>query len=417
MVPIRSFTVVLLLTACAFVSAAATARAQTTRGCDDAMSVALLPSPVTPWTGAPLRVLVAAERPITAELTLIAPDGTVAARSQAWPDGPPTAWLAEVASPAAGTWRASLVRDGCSAITRDIAVRADRPAPPGGIAGSVWPIRSSWNRATENLFSAWIEKLFDDPIDATPSWPALHEVLRDSKRNVLFNHLGLNEDSMKLIIRPDCADLPYFLRAYFAFKMGLPFGYSICSRGGGGVAPRCPTWINIQSGGGASAAAPPAGEPSLQPAPQPARQGLVASFARFLPDLANGVHSGSGRTAANDNNTDYYPVPLSQQTLRPGVVYHDPYGHVLMIVRRVAENNGDAGIILAVDGQPDGTVARKRFWRGNFLFAQNPGLGSPGFKRFRPIVRDQSGALRRLTNDETAKNPQYADFSLDQSKL
>src|SRR5262249_27020089 len=73
--------------------------------------------------------------------------------------------------------------------------------------------------------------------------------------------------------------------------------------------------------------------------------------------------------------------------------------------------------LLAVDGQPDGTVAVKRFWRGNFLFAQNPALGSPGFKRFRPIVGDKGGGLRRLTNAEIGKNPQYADFSLEQSKL
>ena len=96
------------------------------------------------------------------------------------------------------------------------------------------------NRTTENLFSAWIEKLFDAPLDAAPSWPALHEGLRDPARNVLFNHLGLGEDAMKAVLRPDCADLPYFLRAYFAFKMSLPFGYAKCTRGGGGRAPRCP---------------------------------------------------------------------------------------------------------------------------------------------------------------------------------
>ena len=79
---------------------------------------------------------------------------------------------------------------------------------------------------------------------------------------------------------------------------------------------------------------------------------------------------------------------------------------------------GDAaGVFLAVDGQPDGTVARKRFWRGNFLFAQDPALGSPGFKRFRPIVREKNGSLRRLTNDEIVKNPDYGDYSLEQSKL
>jgi hypothetical protein len=88
-----------------------------------------------------------------------------------------------------------------------------------------------------------------------------------------------------------------------------------------------------------------------------------------------------------------------------------------MISRRLAQSDAEAGVIFAVDAQPDGTVARKRFWRGNFLFAQNPALGSPGFKRFRPIVREKTGALRRLTNAEIAKNPQYADFSLDQSHL
>jgi hypothetical protein len=391
--------------------------------CEDAAGLAVLPSPIAPWRGAPLRVIFAAEKPLEGELSLIAPDGSVAARSRDRHGGPPYFWFAEVKSPAAGTWRATLARGGappeCSMIVRDIAVRADRPPPPSATPGSVWPIRNSWNRATENLFSAWIEKLFDGSLDAELSWPALHEVLRDQSRNALFNHLGLGEDQIKMVLRPDCADLPYFLRAYFSFKMGLPFGYSICSRGGGGAAPRCPTWSSIvQSAADThpspeSTSAQPVSAP-VAPAPRP---GLVASFARYLPNLANGVHSASGRTMPNDNNTDYYPVSLSQQTLRPGAAYHDPYGHVLMIVRRVPEANGEAGVILAVDGQPDGTVARKRFWRGNFLYAQNPALGGPGFKRFRPIVRDKNGVLRRLTNDEIAKNPQYGDFSLGPSRL
>ncbi|HEY4140094.1 MAG TPA: hypothetical protein VGM57_01705, partial [Pseudolabrys sp.] len=274
---------------------------------------------------------------------------------------------------------------------------------------------------TENLFSAWLEKLFDDPLDATPSWPALHVVLRDRSRNFLFNHLGLGEDSANIILRPDCADLPYFLRAYFAFKMGLPFAYSICSRGGGGRGPTCPTWTSIVSNVEARAQAAPGTAATDEAAPAapvvPKRVGLTGSFARFLPNLANGVHSGSARTYAADNKTDYYPVPLTQETLRPGTIYADPYGHVLMIVQRIPQTANSAGIILAVDGQPDGTVARKRYWRGNFLFAQDPALGGAGFKRFRPVVRDKSGGLRRLTNDEIVRNPQYGDFSLEQSKL
>jgi hypothetical protein len=227
--------------------------------------------------------------------------------------------------------------------------------------------------------------------------------------------------------------------------MGLPFGYSKCSRGGAGEPPRCHAWWNIQNlepppvanpapevawGGGPASDAlrppgvvPPFGNyvrlttAPVAATPRP-QLGLAASFGDYVRrTVADAVHSGSGRTALNDDNTDYYPVPLTQDTLRPGTVYADPYGHLLVLARRVAQTGDDAGIFFAVDGQPDGTVARKRFWRGNFLFAQDPALGGPGFKRFRPVVREKNGTLRRLTNDEIAKNPQYGDFSLEQAKL
>ncbi len=393
--------------------------------CQDSADIAVLASPVAPWRGAPLRVLISSEKPFDGEFSLVAPDGTVAAKSRERFGGPPYSWFVEVASPAAGTWHARLTRDRasgeCATITRDIAVRADQAPAPGATAGSVWPIRNAWTRAMENLYSAWIEKLFDAPLDASLSWNALHEGLRDRSRNFLFNHLGLNEDQSGLVIRPDCADLPYFTRAYFAFKMGLPFGYSICSRGSGGQPPKCTGWTSIVSGDGAGKSSPDGAAdngPELQRVSATPSRGLVSAFGRYITDvLANGVHSGTGRTLWSDNNTDYYPVSLTQETLRPGTVYADPYGHILMLVKRVPQTESGAGVFLAVDGQPDGTVARKRFWRGNFLFAQDRALGGPGFKRFRPIVRTANGGLRRLTNDEIAKNPQYGDFSLEQAKL
>ena len=151
-----------------------------------------------------------------------------------------------MASPAAGTWHATLTLNGapaeCGKLTREIAVRETKPAPPGATAGSLWPLRASWNRATENLFSAWIEKLFDAPLDKEPSWPALYNVLRDKSRNMLFNSLGLGEDEIPMALKPDCTDMVYYLRAYFAFKVGLPFGYSRCSRG---KPPTCSQWFSI----------------------------------------------------------------------------------------------------------------------------------------------------------------------------
>lgn len=457
------------------------ARAQTASAqCEEAAEIAVLPSPVSPWKGAPLRVLIAAEKPFQGELSLIAPNGSIAAKTRDRHGGPPYFWSAEVAAPAAGTWRVSLTPDNasssCSKIEREVVVAAAQPAKPRAVTGSVWPLRNSWNRETENLYSAWIETLFDAPLDASPSWPALHVVLRDRSRNFLFNHLGLGEDQANLFIRPDCADLPYFLRAYFAFKMGLPFGYAKCTRGGGGQPPRCPAWWNIQNeeprreapedliasadaaspgaptgstGATASAnrfdlfrqptpkpsnaapasqrpamqtpgiAVPPSG-PAVKPPAGPPRRpaGLVQGFGHYLKwSIGDGVHSGAGRTRATDDGADFYPVALSEDTLRPGTVYADPYGHLLILARRVPQAAGDAGVFLAVDAQPDGTVSRKRFWRGNFLFAQEPALGDAGFKRFRPIMRDKNGNLRRLTNAEIAKNAQYGDVSLEQTKL
>jgi hypothetical protein len=417
--------------------------------CEDAAQITVLPSPIAPWKGAPLRVIFVAEKPLEGEFSLIEPDGSVAATSRERQGGPPYFWFAEVASPSAGTWHAKLARDDapaqCSTITREIAVRDREPPPPHAAEGSLWPLRNTWNRATENLYSAWIEKLFDAAPDAAPSWRALHEVIRDRSRNFLFNYLGLHEDETGLILHPDCADLPYFLRAYFAFKMGLPFGYSKCSRGSSSEPPKCPTWWNIEnleppSAPEASASpieeetgphatlqmlirpvahlSPTTSAPSARLSGLAAKQlGLAAAFGHYLPVVADAVHSGSGRTLATDNNSDYYPVQLTQTTLRPGVIYADPYGHVLVLVQRIPQSDEGAGLFFAVDAQPDGTVARKRFWRGNFLFAQNPVLGSPGFKRFRPIVREKNGVLRRLTNDEIARNPEYGDYSLEQSRL
>jgi hypothetical protein len=400
--------------------------------CGAASDIAVLSSPLTPWKGAPLRVLVASETPLEGELWLIAPDRTVAAKSRERHGGPPYFWFVEAASPAVGAWHAELVREGTQecVVTREIPVRRAQPPPPHATQGSVWPLHDKWNRGTENLYSAWIETLFDAPLDEELSWPALHEVLRVRSRNLLFNHLGLHEDEKSLVLQPDCADLPYFLRAYFAFKMGLPFGYAKCTRGAG-EAPRCPQWWNIQNEEPAFAApvqevaattsvfgifSEPLAPPLPRVAPRP--RGLVAGFGYYVATtIANGVQSGNGRTQANDNKTDYYPVALKEETLRPGTIYADPYGHVLLLAKRVPQSADAAGVLLAVDAQPDGTVARKRFWRGNFLFAQDPALGSPGFKRFRPIVGEKRGGLRRLTNNEIAENPQYGDFSPEQSQL
>ncbi len=416
--------------------------------CADAADITVLPSPIGPWKGAPLRVMVVSEKPLDGSLSLVGPDGHIAATTSNRQGGAPYSWFAEVAAPAAGTWHATLASVGCSPLTRDIDVAAQKPPPPATPPGLIWKVRGSWNSTTEALFSAWIEKLFDAPPDQDLSWKVWHEVLRDQSRNFLFNYLDRGEDNAKGGLRPDCADFVYFLRAYFAYKMGLPFGYSNCSRGFAGKPPKCYQWFDIEhpevtrpapppeqdvvaaasaAPVQASAAAPgvlglfgrsqQADAPVAAAPPAPKVPKRPTNFAEYLRDVGDVVHTGAVRVVGSDDNTDFYTVPLTQKALRPGTVYADPYGHVLMLVHRVPEQDGKPGVYLAVDAEPDGSITRKRFWRGNFLFVHDPALGSPGFKRFRPIMGDKNSPLRRLSNAEIAKNPQYGDFSLEQSRM
>lgn len=364
----------------------------------DPARAAVFLAPRAPRPGEPVRVLAHSEAPLdAAALTILDDTGAEITGTRERRGGPPYTWYAEIPSAAAGRYRAILRAPALTACADFTVAAAAPPAEPRTIAA--WTNRAAWDRAAERLYQAFIERLFDAPAGADLAVPALHHLLRDPGRNLLHDYLGRGEDDPGLhapVIDPDCADLPYFLRAYFAHKLGLPFGYSSCTRGGGGRPPACRKWhSNLE--------------------PEPARSSPDAAFVDFLRvKLADTVHSGTGRTPADQDTGDYYPVAITPDSLRPGTVYTDPYGHVLLIAKRIPQTPERGGILYAVDGQPDGTVARRRFWRGNFLFAVDPALGSAGWKRFRPVVTDPRGRARPLTNAEITAHPDYGDLSLTQ---
>lgn len=367
--------------------------------CADAEGVTVLISPRTPKPGQAVRAIAVTEAPLAARLTIEDDAGAVLAESDARRGGPPSFWVAAHAAAPAGRVHVHLRAPGvhaCQAAT----VAEKGPPRAQGSWSSVWPIEAAWDAHHENLFSAWIEHLFDAPLDEQPTWKVLSEALRDPARNLLYDHLGLAEDGATTApaIEPDCADLPYTLRAYFSFKLGLPFGYSRCSRGSSRSPPACARWSSSLT----------ANEDNRDPVKR------LGNFLRVK--LANAVHSGTVRAKGDDDLGDYYPVKLTQETLRPGTVFADPYGHILIVVRRVAQTDSSGGILFAVDGQPDGTVSRRRFWRGNFLFHDDPVYGGAGFKRFRPVVFDGKRA-RALSNAEIAAHPSWGDFGLEQYEL
>ena len=99
---------------------------------------------------------------------------------------------------------------------------------------------------------------------------------------------------------------------------------------------------------------------------------------------------GNARTSPDNTLTDLYPVPLTKETLRPGTVFADPYGHLLVIAKWVPQPKGGYGVLMAGDAQPDGTVGRRRFWKGSFLFIPETDDVGAGFKAFRPVMYDKT---------------------------
>jgi hypothetical protein len=323
-------------------------------------------------------------------LSAIGPEGEEIPLDVAARGGPPWSLSAGLGPARSGAYRIEIRRGGEPVACRTVAV--GRSA-----SGSDTPATGEWDTSAEAFYAAWIEQLFDASPEENLSFPSLEPVIRDPERNFLHNHFGRSEDN-RLPATPDCADLPYFLRAYFAWKVGLPMAFRACDRGTAGRPPRC----------GA-----PTVDERFTRASAP-----IGAFNSLMRQIADTAHSGSARTALAAEATDFYPVPLERESLWPGTVYADPYGHILMIVKWIPQTARHSGLLLAVDAQPDNSVSRKRFWEGTFLFADVDSAG-PGFKAFRPLLRDGNGRgrVRLPSNAALANSAPVAPYSEEQARL
>lgn len=320
-------------------------------------------SPRVVKAGAPINVMAVSGSEAISQLTLTNPKGEKQVLNATANDGMPWHLSAQIGKLDEGRYLLEVKDKDSTLACREIS-NGDNGIEEHAV----------WNDGYEAFYSAWIERLFDAPVDESLSFRSLEPVLRDSERNFLHNYLGLNEDKA-LPATPDCADFPYFLRSYFAWKNGLPFSYRACSRGTAKKPPVC-NLATIETGFIQYAASP-------------------ATFKTLSHTLMDVVHSGNGRTALASEATDFYPVALRRETLWPGTIYADPYGHVLVLVKWVPQTANSPGILFAADAQPDNSIGRKRFWEGTFLFANSSSAGA-GFKAFRPLANNRT----LLSNDE-----------------
>lgn len=400
--------------------------------CQDNVRAAMFRSPTPVHSEGDARVIATFESdPGFAELFLKDPSGNWTKAPSELRGGPPYTFVSTLHKPLKGRWTA-IVADGEEVLACErFNVRRSPLEPVTHTAAAprtlgAWEDSWKWELDTENLYAAFVERLFDEPKASDSTWPDLHTLLRDPKRNLLYNHLGLSEDD-SLELGPDCADLPYFLRAYFAWKVGLPFGYRRCSRGKAGTPPACnevlsnrtplleekPEAENREPQG--SASDPSTNDsPSLELMERNNKLNALQAFSLFSRRLASGVHSASARTHPKAEATDVYPVALRRPALKPGTVFADPYGHLLVIAKWWPQTATEYGVLVGADAQPDGTIGRRRFWRGTFLFTPKTDDVGAGFKAWRPLVEAEDGILTVLTNDELKNSKTFAPYSLEQ---
>jgi len=354
--------------------------------CEETSGTQIWISPSDPKPDEKIRIMTVSTDGPVEKLALIGGNEHLVTLQSRQRGGPPWSMTGELKGLKKGRYRIAAGRDEKMIACQSLVISE---------SDTVQERQQHWNLATEAFYSAWIEELFGAPHNEKINFSSLEPILSNPERNFLYNYLSRNEDQ-RLILTPDCADLPYILRAYFAWKIGLPVAYRTCGRGSATAPPHCSAPVIMT-------------EFTREITPQ-------AEFNRFNRLLANVVHSGAIRTGLADESTDLYPVSLTRTALWPGTVFADPYGHILILAEWVEQTDDQPGMLLAVDAQPDNSVTRKRVWEGTLLFANTRNAGA-GFKAFRPLIQTAQNTWRVLSNTELHDHADFASYSLEQDQL
>jgi hypothetical protein len=189
-----------------------------------------------------------------------------------------------------------------------------------------------------------------------------------------------------LHFRADCADVPYFLRAYFAYRNGLPFTFADHMAGRG----HDPRYLRNSHPVGLH------------------RWDEYTTPRALLQSVGSIVHSGYMRTAPEIENSDFYQASVDRGGIHPGTVYYDPNGHVLVVY----EIHGD-GDILLFDGHPDNSLSHPHF--SDRYPVGGSSMGG-GFKNFRPVFV-QNGTVVQKPNSSLADFGGGAPFDRNQFRI
>jgi hypothetical protein len=217
-----------------------------------------------------------------------------------------------------------------------------------------WRImRTSWSERDEKGFEEFVQRIGES------GCRTVHACLTAAASNPLYR--ASNPAGMHFYA--DCADLPYMLRAYFAWKNGLPFSYSTA------VTPLgFSKDIRYTARGNMVAS----------------RRDLVEAgldARRAIPGIVDTISSAHYRYPPSYVGRllpDHYPVKISRESIKPGTVIYDPNGHVAVVYKVTPE-----GRIHYIDTHPDNSLTRGVY--GKAFARSTPAMGA-GFKRWRPLT-------------------------------
>ncbi len=191
--------------------------------------------------------------------------------------------------------------------------------------------------------------------------------------------------------RSDCADLPYYLRFYYAWKRGLPFSFvsDVSPRGHSRDIRYSPKGNQVEARRDVTT-----GDDALS----------------VLTAIRDRISSATYRIHPDSDGNDLYSPAIAPRAIRPGTVIYDPNGHLAIVYRIEAD-----GRIRYIDAHPDNSLTRG-FYDLRFERA-SPGMGA-GFKNWRPLRlmgarRAPDGTLEGGHVVE-ARNVGIPDFALTQ---
>jgi hypothetical protein len=250
-------------------------------------------------------------------------------------------------------------------------------------AEGTWRItKDHWSAEDEQGFSRFVEAIGNTNCSSSQS----------CLRAAANPYRGTDQKFLDIDV--DCAKWPYLLRAYYAWKNGLPFSYV----------------DGVASSGDerhSKAGNRPAGRQEL------IDRGDGINGPRSVREVIDTVSSATYRTDAAQSQgelSDFYAPAIQPGSIRPGTVIYDTNAHVGIVYKVDAD-----GRIYYMDAHPDFTITRSVY---GAQFGQSPARLGGGLKNWRPqqLKGAHTDAEGHLIGGHIAMahNDQIEDFSLVQ---